>query len=136
MNILTDKIGRIIFALVFGVFGINHLFNAGSLVGYVPIPGGLFWVYLTGIAHLAACVSLIIEKQTRLAALLLGLMLLIFALTIQLPGLMGAEDSQTMQMFMSNFLKDMALAGAAWAIAGKYGQDDTSGSPSGEHVQG
>lgn len=120
MKILTDKIGRIIFALVFGTYGIMHLLNAGSMAGYVPIPGGVFWVYLTGLAHLAACVSLIIEKKTRLAALLLGLMLLIFALSIHLPGVIGATSEQAMQASLSNFLKDMALAGAAWAIAGKF----------------
>lgn len=123
MNVLTNQVSRYLYALPFGVFGILHFMNASAMAGMVPIPGGVFWIYLTGLAHLAACISIIIEKKTRLACLLLGVMLLIFVLSIQLPGLIGAEDPQTMQTFMRGFLKDTALAGAAWFIAGNYGEE-------------
>ncbi|MDZ7692190.1 MAG: hypothetical protein U5K69_13835 [Balneolaceae bacterium] len=52
--------------------------------------------------------------------ILLRVMLLIFALSIHLPGAMDGAQAST-----SNFLKDVALAGAAWFIAGKYGDDTT-----------
>lgn len=105
------------YALPFGVFGIFHLINAENMAAYVPafIPGGVFWVYLTGIAHLAACISFIIEKKAHLAGLLLALMLLIFALTIHLPGALEGDPAST-----TTFLKDFALSGAALILADRY----------------
>lgn len=67
-------------------------------------------------ALLAACVSIIIEKKARLACILLGVLLLIYVLSIHLPGVMGGQ----MQPSMTNLLKDLALAGGAWFIAGSY----------------
>lgn len=113
---MLTTIGRYVYALPFAVFGIFHLMNAGQMAGMVPIPGGAFWVYLTGLAFLAFSVSLIIETKVRLAGVLLGVMLLIFVLSIHLPAVIGGE----MQPSMTNLLKDLALAGAAWYIAGTY----------------
>lgn len=116
MNVLTGSIARYMYALPFGVFGILHFMNASAMAGMVPIPGGAFWVYLTGVAFLAACISILIEKQTRLACILLGVLLIIFVLSIHLPAVIGGE----MQPSMTNLLKDLALAGGAWLLAGNY----------------
>lgn len=117
---MLSTIGRYLYALPFAVFGIFHFINAGQMAGMVPIPGGVFWVYLTGLAFLAFCVSLIIETKVRLAGILLGVMLIIFVLSIHLPGVMGGE----MQPSMTNLLKDLALAGGAWFIAGTYENEE------------
>lgn len=98
---------------------------ANNMAGMVPLPGGVFWVYLTGLAMIAASVSLIIEKKTRLAGILLGIMLLIFVISIHIPGIMS-EDQMASQQAMSNGLKDLALAGAAFYIAGAYNDDTES----------
>lgn len=118
---MFSQIGRYLYALPFGVFGLLHFMNASQMAGLVPgwIPGGAFWVYLTGAAFLAACVSIIIEKKARLACILLGVLLLIFVLTIHLPSVIEGE----MQSAMTNLLKDLALAGGAWFIAGTYDED-------------
>lgn len=89
------------------------------MAGMIPswLPGGVFWVYLTGLALIAASVSLLIEKMTRLAMLLLALMLAIFILTLHLPGIF---NEATMQASMSGLLKDMALMGGALGVAGLY----------------
>lgn len=116
MKALTGSVARIIFGLPFAIFGILHFMNASSMAGMVPLPGAVFWVYLTGIALIAASISILIEKYTRLACILLGVMLLIFVLTIHLPGVIGGE----MQPNMPNLLKDLALAGGAWILAGNY----------------
>jgi uncharacterized membrane protein YphA (DoxX/SURF4 family) len=115
MTFSTLKLGRILYALPFAVFGLFHFMNASAMAGMVPLPGGVFWVYLTGVALIAASISMLIGKYARLAALLLGVMLLIFALSIHLPNLLGGD-----QQAMSSLLKDVALAGAAWAIADTY----------------
>lgn len=125
MNDLLGKIGRYVYAVPFGIFGIFHFMNANAMAGMVPIPGGVFWIYLTGAALLAASISIIIEKYTRLACMLLGVMLLIFVLSIHLPGVMGGE----MQPSMTNLLKDLALAGGAWILAGNYSEQSSGTGP-------
>lgn len=126
MKVLTGSIARILYGLPFGIFGLLHFMNANAMAGMVPIPGGVFWIYLTGLALVATSVSIIIEKYTRLACILLGIMLLIFVLSIHLPGVIGAESQQAMQASMTNLLKDAALAGGAWILAGKY-ESESSG---------
>lgn len=118
MNALTGNVARYLYGLPFGFFGLFHFINGSQMAGMVPIPGGIFWIYLTGLALIAACISILIEKQTRLACILLGCMLIIFVLSIHLPGVIesGGEDANA----MSSMLKDLALAGGAWILAGKY----------------
>ncbi len=123
MDVLTGRVARILYAAPMGVFGLFHFMNANGMAGMVPIPGGVFWVYLTGLGLLAACVSIIIGKKARLAALLLGVMLAIFALSIHLPGMFSAASEQAAQASTASFLKDIALAGAAFLIAGISSDD-------------
>lgn len=110
---MKTNIGRVLYALPFAVFGIFHFMNANAMSGMVPIPGGVIWVYLTGVALIAAAVSILIKKQTTLATLFLGVMLLIFALSIHLPTVLGGDQNA-----MPNLLKDIALAGAAFYMSG------------------
>ncbi|MGF1638080.1 MAG: DoxX family protein [Cyclobacteriaceae bacterium] len=113
MNALTTIVARLLFAVPLAVFGLFHFMGANEMAGMVPsfIPGGVIWVYITGAALLAASLSIIINKQAKLACLLLGIMLLIFALTIHLPAMEN-------QVSMTMLLKDVALAGAAFAFSG------------------
>ena len=110
MEFLTKTLGRIIFALPFAVFGFMHLSAGKNMAGMVPVPGGVFWIYFTGIALIAASLG-IIFKYAKYALLGLALLLVLFALTIHLPGL-PAQSS------LLSFLKDLALAGAALTLAG------------------
>ena len=117
MKLLTTKIASILFALPFAVFGILHLTSADKMAGYVPVPGGAFWVYLTGIARIAAAVSIITGKLTKIACLSLAGLLLVIIATMQIPGLF---NPQMAQMAMSGLLKDTSLLGGALLIAGLY----------------
>lgn len=108
-------IGKFCYAIPMILFGVFHFGGADSMKGMVPIPGGVLWVYVTGVALVAAGVSIIIGKKAKLATQLLGLMLLIFAMSIHLPGAMGGND-----MSMATFLKDLALAGGAWFMSGSF----------------
>ena len=117
MKLLTTTIARYIFAIPFGIFGLFHFMNASQMAGMVPIPGGVIWVYLTGVALLAACISIIIQKYTRWACLLLALMLIIFVLTLHLSGVF---DEATRQGSMTMLLKDTAMAGGALILADNY----------------
>lgn len=123
MSLLTTKVGRWLFALPFIVFGLLHFMNAPAMAGMVPgfFPGGVFWVYLTGIAFITASISFIIEKRVHLAGQLLAILLLIFVLTIHLPAVIGGDQSA-----MSQLLKDAALAGGALLLAGHYPEERTA----------
>ncbi len=118
-KVLTTTVARYLYAIPFGIFGVMHFLNGSAMAGYVPsfIPGGVFWVYLVGVALIAACVSIIIGKYTKMACLLLALMLIIFVLTMHLPGVL---NEATQQASMPMLLKDAALAGAALILSNNY----------------
>ena len=120
MKILTTTVARILFALPFGIFGLMHLMKADDMAGMVPIPGGAIWIYITGLALLAASVGIIAKKMGRISSLLLALLLLVFILALHVPGL---GDEATMQMSMMSLLKDMGLMGGALTYAGIFAGD-------------
>jgi len=106
-----STIGKYMYVLPLAVFGIFHFMNAEAMSGMVPgyLPFSIVWVYITGVALIAAAAAIIMGKKVQLAFQLLGLMLLLFAVLLHLPKLMGGD-----QAAMPMFLKDLALAGAAW----------------------
>jgi uncharacterized membrane protein len=75
------------------MFGVSHFTQAEKMAGMVPVPGGVFWVYFTGVAMLAAAVGIITNFNMR------------------------AQNEAQRMMPMISFLKDLGLAGGAWAIA-------------------
>ncbi len=114
------SIGRYLFTVPFAMFGLMHLMKANDMAGMIPnwLPGGVFWVYLTGLALVAAAVSFIIQKHTYLAGVLTAALMLVFVLTLHLPALIGGD-----MMAMSGVLKDLGLAGGALLLASNYQQD-------------
>jgi putative oxidoreductase len=119
-----SAVGRILFALPFGIMGLNHFFMKDVYLGMVSsfIPGGGFTVIITGIALIAACIAIISKMFIRIACLLLALLLLIFICTIHIPGLL---EQQTATMAMIELLKDTSLMGGSLLIAGMYKDEKT-----------
>ncbi len=115
MSSLTTIGARILYAVPMAIFGIFHFTSAQDMSGMVPsfLPAPTIWVYITGLALILAAVAILIQKKARLACLLLALMLIVFVLTVHVPGL-----SENMQSSMPNLLKDTALAGGALCLAG------------------
>lgn len=120
-NTTIFKIGTILYALVIGFFGINHFVNGTGMQRMVPsfLPGGVAWVYITGAALIAAAIAFLINKQTRLAGLLLALFLILIVLTVHLPAVINAPDEGARRFPMVNMIKDTGLAAAALLIAGR-----------------
>lgn len=118
MNKLS-VIGRILFALPFLAFGINHFlmvdFYTGSVTSFIPVKG--YAVILTGIALIAASISIITKKFMRLASTLLAVLLLVFIVTIHIPGLF---DEEGWRMALIMLLKDTSLMGGSILIAGAF----------------
>jgi uncharacterized membrane protein len=115
-NDSMSKIATIAFAIVIIVFGITHFVNTDDMRAFVPafVPGGGVWVYITGLALLASGLAILINKQARLAGILLAVLLLSFALTIHLPKLLSGGSSG-----LGQIMKDIGLASGALLIASK-----------------
>jgi uncharacterized membrane protein len=120
MNTLLNIGKYFLFAPLLGL-GVKHLYDAKAIAGMVPtfFPGGVFWIYFTGIAMILAVLSSFIGKYDKLAFFLAGLMILIFVVTIHLKGM--TQGGNPMALFI--LLKDLGLAGACWMYAAKYAKD-------------
>jgi uncharacterized membrane protein YphA (DoxX/SURF4 family) len=121
MNALTTT-GRILFALPFIVFGANHLLSGPAMASMVPIPGGVFWIYFTGIALIAGGLGIATAMLGKWAALGLAALLLVFVVTIHVPGVANA---QTRQMAVVSLLKDLSLCGGALTWAGLFAASES-----------
>jgi putative oxidoreductase len=115
-------IGRVLFALPFGIMGLNHFLMYNYYVGMVSsfIPGGGFTVLITGLALIAACIAILFKKFIQIACLLLALLLFIFICTIHIPGLFVPESAN---MALIELLKDTGLMGGSLLIASIYKED-------------
>ena len=116
-------IGRILFALPFAIFGLNHFLMVDFFTGMLNsfIPGTSFTIILTGIALIAASISIIIKKYIKLSCILLAVLLFIFIVSIHIPQLF--DPTKKLLAFVS-LLKDTSLMGGALMIAGIYRKEE------------
>jgi uncharacterized membrane protein len=117
--------GRLFFAIPMGVFGTEHLADASDIAQVVPswMPAHLFWTYLVGVALIAAALSIVLNKHARLAATLLGSMLLLFVVLIHIPNIVGQHGAR---LFWMIALRDTAFSGGAFALAGSLSKKSQS----------
>jgi len=108
-------IGRILFALPFGVMGVNHFIMKNYFLGLMSsfIPGGGFTILLTGFILILACILIILNKFIKKACYSLAGLLFIFIITIHIPGLSTSD----WQIAFIELLKDTGLMGGAIMIA-------------------
>lgn len=122
MKNLTN-LGRILFALPFAVFGINHFlmmdYYVGMLTSFIPL--GAYTIILTGLVLIAVSISILTKKFVRQSTLILAALLLIFILTIHIPHLFKGEETPTILIAL---LKDISLMGGSLMIAGIYAEDE------------
>lgn len=115
--------GRILFALPFALFGINHFlmldYYVGMLTSFVPL--GPYTVVLTGIMLIAASISIITKVMIRLSTLLLAILLFFFIITIHIPHLFTDIDKT---ITIITLLKDISLMGGALMISGMYADEE------------
>src|SRR6185437_5378774 len=113
------KIGRVLFALAIISFGVDHYVYAHEATGYMPtwIHHQLFWIYFTGTCLLGSGIAILLKIRVRLAATLLGIMILIWVIILHIPKVIaspvavdGGEDVSA--------LIALDYCGIAFAIAG------------------
>ena len=119
-------IGRILFAIPFALFGINHFlmldYYLGMLTSFVPL--GAYTIILTGIMLIAASISIITKILVKFSTLMLSILLLVFILTIHVPHLLGDADKTVTIIAL---LKDISLMGGSLMISGIYSEEEKSG---------
>ena len=108
-------LGRVLFAIPFGIIGLNHFFMTDVFLGMMTsfIPGGAYTILLTGVLLILASISIMINKYIKLTCFGLAALLFIFIVTIHIPGLFTPNS----KMALVELLKDMALMGGAIMIA-------------------
>ena len=106
---------------VFGIcaisFGLQHLTNIKNNLEYVPKwlpPGAEFWVMVTGICFVCAGLAILSGILDALAAWLLGLMFLVFNLTI-LPTYIFADPHDHAAWGGNAY--NLAAVGSSWILA-------------------
>jgi uncharacterized membrane protein len=116
-------LGRILFAIPFALFGINHFlmtdYYIGVLTSFVPL--GAYTIILTGIMLIAASISIITKKFVRFSTIMLAILLFIFIVTIHIPHLFTDADKT---ITIIALLKDISLMGGSLMIAGIYSEEE------------
>ena len=116
-------IGRILFAIPFALFGINHFlmlnYYLGMLTSFVPL--GAYTIILTGIMLIVASISIITKVLVKFSTLMLAVLLFIFIITIHIPHLFADADKTATIIAL---LKDISLLGGSLMIAGIYSEDE------------
>ena len=109
-------LGRVFFAVPMAVFAAQHFTTTKFVAQLIPswIPAHVFWTYFVGTALLAAALSIAIKKQARLAATLLGTMLILFELLLHIPHIMA--HPRDLLMWAVAF-RDLSFSGGALAFA-------------------
>ncbi|MGD1848954.1 MAG: hypothetical protein ACFB10_26480 [Salibacteraceae bacterium] len=118
--ISIKNLGKWCFILPFAAFGFLHFgpleFSLPYIPSYLPFPA--FWVYFTGVCLMAFTLSSILKRWDGLAALLLGVMLLLFVFLIHIPK---AIEGDFLQVIAT--IRDTGMAGAAFIYAAKIADD-------------
>lgn len=122
-NITT--LGRVLFAIPFALFGINHFlvsdYYLGMLTSFIPL--GPYTIILTGIMLIAASISIITRRFVKFSTIMLAILLFIFIVTIHIPHLIASTDKTTTTITLIALLKDISLMGGALMIAGIYSEE-------------
>jgi len=114
----VTSLGKYLFALPFLVFGIFHFMRAGEMAAMTP-GGSEILVYVTGVAHILAAISILIGKLDKLAAILLAVMLLLFIILVHVPAMENNPNE------MSAILKNVVMIGGALMYAHTLAQDNS-----------
>jgi uncharacterized membrane protein YphA (DoxX/SURF4 family) len=110
-------LGRMLFGGSLIVFGVQHLMYGPFVAGLIPawIPAHLFWAYFVGAAFLAAALAIVSGRMASLAATLLGIMFLLWVVTLHSPRVATAlhNGNEWTSLFVA-----LAMSGGAFLVAG------------------
>jgi len=111
-----NYIGRILLALPFVIFGINHFIIYDVFIGMLStfIPHSAYLIFLTGALMIISGCAIIINKYVLFFCYVLAGLLITFTITIHIPALIEGGTSNHLAWFA--FLKDIGLLGGLLII--------------------
>ena len=107
-------IGRILFAFMFVMSGINHLTKADHMVGYAQfkgVPSPKLAVQGSGVVLALGGLLVILGVWADLGAIVLAALLVVMA--VKMHNFWAIEDPQAKQADMIGFMKNISMAGGA-----------------------
>jgi len=107
------------------VYGLAHFAYADFTAGMVPgfLPDRMGFARLTGLAHMAAGVAILVDILPRLAAILEAVMMSSFGLLVWLPTLFSNPPpawATPPRNQWSEILVTLLLAASAWIVAASW----------------
>ena len=116
------RLGRVLFAIPMIVFGLQYV-STGKYAGGLPpvapwAPGGAVGAYLVGVILILLGTGIVVGFRARMSATILGLLFLLCAIVLHASH--GREIVQD-GTERTRFLEPLALAGAAFVLAGLLG---------------
>ena len=111
------RVARILFAIALIPIGLSHLAYVKATTDLVPawLPNRTAFTYLTGSAHIAAGLGLLLAVLPRLAVTLEAVMLASFAMLVWAPRIVATPAER---LPATAFLITTAISGATWLVAG------------------
>ena len=113
--------------LVFGAapipIGISHFVYLDLTAPLVPawLPFHTGWAYLTGTAHIAAGVGVLLGIYRRLAAAMEAAMLSAFTGLVWIPAILATPTTQNV---WSEFTISLAISAGAWVVAASIANEN------------
>jgi len=117
-------LGRVLFGGVLAFMGINHFMQLEGMSGYADakgLPAPSAAVVGSGLLLLLGGLGLVVGALPVLSAGALATFLLVSAVTMH--DFWSVDDPEAQQQEMTNFLKNVALAGGAVALLAVGGVD-------------
>lgn len=113
------RLARLLFGVAVPMIGLSHFVYLKETVDLVPayLPNREFFAWLTGAGHIAAGFAVLFGVLPRLAAVLEGIMMALFALMVWAPKVAAYPTSR---FLWTAFLISVVMAAAAQAIAETY----------------
>jgi len=110
-------IGRILYALVFLMSGINHLRNSGAMAGYAAskgVPAPRLAILGTGVLMLLGGLSIALGVRPTWGIVLITVFLI--PTTVMMHNFWVDTDPMARLNNLINFQKNVAMVGAAWMM--------------------
>jgi len=112
-------VGRILFALIFFLSGVDHFTDLENYVSLMheAIPFRTFWVLISGVVELAGATMILFNRSARLGGWLIAVFLIPVTFTVHGYEMINAEDAVMRAMQASFFLKGLSMTGAALLLS-------------------
>jgi uncharacterized membrane protein YphA (DoxX/SURF4 family) len=126
------KAGRIFYGVMITCLGAQQLFYADFRPVIFPpwsaaMPGLAFFAYLASAVLILAGLAIIFGKMAKEVSLYLGGLFLLLLFLAQVPFELIADPYSNHLGVWSNALKELVLAGGAFAVTGSFPVDEVAG---------